>query len=59
MVVGSLCRNESGLTYPRCRRGFRAVALCFAKIEPIFHWPTDYSSTEIRLLPVLLTVFSS
>ena len=59
MVVGSLCRNECGLAYPRCGRGFRAVALCFAKIEP-FYWPStaDSSSTDIRLLAVLLSVFS-
>ena len=39
-------------------RGFRAVALCFAIIEP-FYWPSDSSSTEFRLLAVLLSVFSS
>ena len=38
-------------------RGFRAVALCLATIEP-FYWPSDSSSTEFRLLPVLLSVFS-
>ena len=43
--------------YPMCERGFRAVALCLAKIEP-FYWPSDSSSTEIRLLAVLLSVFS-
>ena len=43
--------------YPRCGRGFRAVALCLAKIEP-FNWPSDSSSTEIRLLAVLLSGFS-
>ena len=37
--------------------GFRAVALCLAKIEP-FYWPSDSSSTEIRLLALLLSVFS-
>ena len=31
---------------------------CLAKIEP-FYWPSDSSSTEIRLLAVLLSVFSS
>ena len=55
--MGSLCGNWSGLAYPRCGRGFRAVALCLATIEP-FHWPSDFSSTEIRLLAVLLSVFS-
>ena len=57
--MGSLCRNWSGLAYPRCGRDFRAVALvlCLAKIEP-FYWPSDSSSTEFRLLAVLLTVFS-
>ena len=39
-------------------RGFRAVALCLAKIEP-FYWPSDSSNTEFRLLDVLLSVFSS
>ena len=57
-VVGSLCRNGCSLAYPRSRRGFRAVALCLAKIEP-YYWPSDSSSTEIRLLAVLLSVFSS
>ena len=42
----------------RCGRGFRAVALCLAKIEP-FYWPPFSSSTEIPLLAVLLSVFSS
>ena len=37
--------------------GFRAAALCLAIIEP-FYWPSDSSSTEFRLLAVLLTVFS-
>ena len=55
--MGSLCRNGCGLAYPRCGRGFRAVALCLAKIEP-FNWPSDSSSIEFRLLDVLLTVFS-
>ena len=31
-----------------CGRGFRAVALCLAKIDP-FYWPSDSYSTEIRL----------
>ena len=53
--MGSLCRNWSGLAYPRCGRGFIAVALCLAKIEP-FYWPSDSSSTEFRLLAVLLSV---
>ena len=39
-------------------RGFRAVAFCLAIIEP-FYWPSDSSSTEFRLLAVLLSVFSS
>ena len=58
--MGSLCRNECGLAYPKFGRGFSAVALCLAKIEP-FYWPTavDSSSTEIRQLAVLLSVFSS
>ena len=55
--MSSLCRNGFSLAYPRCGRGFRAVALCLAKIEP-FYWPSDSSSTEIRLLTVLLSVFS-
>ena len=41
-----LCQNGCGLAYPRCGRGFRAVALCLAKIEP-FYWPSDSSSTVI------------
>ena len=37
--MGSLCRNGCGLAYPRCGRGFRAVALCLAKIEPFYgYW---------------------
>ena len=56
-LCGSLCRNGCGLAYPRCGRGFRAVTLCLARIEP-FYWPSDSSSTEIRLLTVLLTIFS-
>ena len=32
--------------------------LCLAKIEP-FYWLSDSSSTEIRLLAVLLSVLSS
>ena len=40
-----------------CGRGFKAVALCLAKIDP-FYWHSDSSSTEFRLLAVLLTVFS-
>ena len=40
-----------------CGRGFRAVALCLAKIDP-FYWPSDSYSTEIRLLAVLLPLFS-
>ena len=56
--MSSLCRNGCSLVYPRCGRRFRAVALCLAKIEP-FYWPSDSSSTEIRLLAVLLSVFSS
>ena len=35
-----------------------AVALCLTKTE-LFYWPSDSSSTEIRLLAVLLSVFSS
>ena len=31
--------------------------LCLAKIEP-FYWPSESSSTEIRLLAVLFSVFS-
>ena len=46
------------MAYPRCGRGFRAVALCLAKIEP-FYWLSDSSNTELRLLAVLLSVFSS
>ena len=57
MVAGSLCRNRCSLAYPRCGRGFRAIALSLAKIEP-FYWPSDSSSTEIQLLAVLLPVFS-
>ena len=57
-LCGSLCRNGCGLAYPRCGRGFRAVALSLVKIEP-FYWLSDSSSTEIRLLAVLLAVFSS
>ena len=57
VLCGSLCRNWCGLAYPRCGRGFRAVTLCLAKIEP-FYWLSDSSSTEIRLLAVLLTIFS-
>ena len=56
--MGSLCRNRCSLAYPRCGRGFRDVDLCLAKIEP-FYWPLDSSSTEIRLLAVFLSVFSS
>ena len=56
--MSSLCRNGCSLAYPWCRRGFRAVALCLAKIEP-FYWPSDSSSSKIRLLVVLLSVFSS
>ena len=56
--MSSLCRNGCSLAYPRYGRGFRAVALCLAKIEP-FYWPPDSSSTEIRLLAVLFSVFSS
>ena len=56
-LCGSLCRNWCGLAYPRCGRGFRAVTLCLAKIEP-FYWLSDSSSTEIRLLAVLLSVIS-
>ena len=41
-----LCAEMGGLAYPRCRRGFRAVALCLAKVEP-FYWPSDSSSTVI------------
>ena len=33
------------------------MTLCLAKIEP-FYWLSDSSSTEIRLLAVLLSVFS-
>ena len=33
------------------------MTLCLAKIEP-FYWLSDSSSTEIRLLAVLLFVFS-
>ena len=58
VVVISLCRNGCSLAYLRCGRGFRAVALCLAKIEQ-FNWPSDSSSTEIRLLAVLLSVFLS
>ena len=56
--MSSLCRNGCSLAYPGCVRGFRAVALCLAKIEP-FYWPSDSSSAEFRLLDVLLSVFSS
>ena len=55
--MGSLCRNGYDLTFPKCGRGFRAVALCLAKIEP-FYWPSDSSSAEFRILAVLLSVFS-
>ena len=58
MVVGFLCRNVCSLAYPKYGRGFRAIALCLAKIDP-FYWPSDSSSAEIRLLAVLLAVFSS
>ena len=34
------------------------MTLCLAKIEP-FYWLSDYSSNEILLLAVLLSVFSS
>ena len=34
------------------------MTLCLAKIEP-FYWLSDSSSTEIRLLALLLSVFSS
>ena len=54
MVASSLCRNGCSLAFPMCERGFRAVALCFAKTEP-FYWPSDSSSTEFRLLAVLLS----
>ena len=57
MVVGSLFRKRCSLAYPRCGRGFRAVALCLAKIVPLY-WPSDSSRTEIRILAVLLSVFS-
>ena len=40
------------LAYPRCGRGFRAVALCLAKIEP-FYWPSDSSSTVIGPIKVV------
>ena len=33
------------------------MTLCLAKIEP-FYWLSDFSSTEIRLLAVLFSVFS-
>ena len=56
--MSSLCRNGCSLAYRRCGRGFRAVDLCLAKIEP-FYWPPVSSSTEIRLLAVLLSVISS
>ena len=56
--MSCLCRNGCSLAYPRCGRGFRAVALCLAKIEP-FYWLSDSSNTEIRLLAVLLSLFSS
>ena len=39
------------LAYPRCGRGFRAVALCLAKLEP-FYWPSDSSSTVIGPIKV-------
>ena len=55
--MSSLCRNGCSLAYPRCGRGFRAVALSLAKIVP-FYLPSDSSNTEIRLLAVLLSVFS-
>ena len=45
-----------GVTW--CGRDLRAVALCVAKIEP-FYWPPVSSSTEIRLVAVLLSVISS
>ena len=45
------------LAYPTCVSGFRAVALCLARIEP-FYWLSDYSSNEILVLAVLLSVFS-
>ena len=53
----SLCLNGCGLAYPRCGRGSGALALCLAKIEP-FYWPSDSSSSEFRLLAVLLSVIS-
>ena len=56
--MGSLCRNGYGLAYPKCGRGFRAVALSLATIE-LFNWLSDSSITKIRLLAVLLSVFSS
>ena len=55
--MSSLCRNGCSLAYPRCGRGFRALALCLAKIEPLY-WPSHSSSSEFRLLAVLLSVFS-
>ena len=55
--MSCLCRNGCSLAYRTSGRGFRAVALCLAKIEP-FYWPSDSSSTEILLLTVLLSVFS-
>ena len=55
--MSSLGRNGCSLAYRRCGRGFRAVALSFAKIDP-FYWPSDSYRTEIRLLAVLLPVLS-
>ena len=56
--MSCLCRNGCSLAYPRCGRRFSTVALCLAKREP-FYWLSDSSSTEIRLLALLLSVFSS
>ena len=40
------------------RESFQSrIAVCLAKIEP-FYWRSDPSSPEIRLLAVLLSVFS-
>ena len=55
--MSSLCRNGCSLADRRCGRGFRVIALCFAKIEP-FYWPSDSSSTEIQILAALLSVLS-
>ena len=47
-----LCTEMSVAWHILGAGGFRAVALCLAKIEP-FYWPSDSSSTEIRLLVIL------